>query len=145
MPKSKEISVQVNATTVNKSDVEAKYQKPMTALVDKLISAALKKAKSKNIVLGSIGGGNRGYQISPTLQLLKNIGKDDDVKIRAEVVMAIVEVEGNKILGKVTKLTEGATLRPPSPLPKNLDGDYEAAVEAATEGAITKVIQTITK
>ncbi len=138
-----EIRVQVSPTVINKKDVEPKYQKPMSSLVEKLTCAAVKKAKSKNIVLESIGKGGRGFQIEPTLNTLKNIGTDDAMKIRAEVMMSIGEVEGNKIKGKVTRLTEGATLSPPSPPPKKLDGEYEAAVEAATNGAIAKVIKII--
>jgi hypothetical protein len=142
MGKDNEIYVNVSPVEVNKPDVEAKYQKSMADVLEKATCSALTKAKSKGIVTKKPSGKDvNGFQLIPKLKLLKNIGKGDELKLRAEVSFHFAKTVGDKIEGKVIIITEGANVTPSSPPPKNLDGDYKAAVEAATASGMEKVIK----
>ena len=144
MGKTPEIFVAVSPVAVDNKNVESAYQKTMPKVVEKVITGALAKAKSKGIVTKKPKSKDDSFfQLTPSLKVLKNIGKSGETKLRGEIAIGYAETKGGKILAKLVTITEGATVSPGSPPPKNLDADYQAAVEAAAQGAIDKVLKKI--
>ena len=144
MAKKQEVYVTVGAVSIEKKNVETAYQKSMPKVVEKAVSDALTKAKSKNILTKpSKSKDDTVYQLTPKLKCLKKVGEGSDIKIRAEVSVGYLGTKNGKIIDKLTTITSGANATPPKPLPKKLDADFQAAVEAAGKDAIGKVIKRI--